>query len=66
MKLWICGRLYSICLKKKIMKLPLKSSKYKKMQCLLHEININLCERNHKVVYVHEGIYTCEGHVGKL
>ena len=57
--------LYS--LRKKIMKKHLYVlQKYKDIQCLLQEICTNLCERNCKVVYKYEGIWTCEGCVGKL
>jgi hypothetical protein len=43
-----------------------KFLKYKKIRCLLQEIRTNLCERNRKVVYKYEGIWTCEGCIGKL
>jgi hypothetical protein len=44
----------------------LSPSNTKKIQCLLQEIRTNLSERNHKIVYKHEGIWTCKGLVGKL
>jgi hypothetical protein len=43
-----------------------KSLKYEKIRCLLQEIRTKLCERNRKVVYKYEGIWTCEGCAGKL
>jgi hypothetical protein len=45
-----------------------KSLKYEKIRCLLQEICTNLSERNCKVVYKYEGIWTCEGcieHINK-